>query len=142
MAVLRRHEWKTQGWLRLENISKLTHANWGIADLVSLLPDELRALIPTVVPEPPSGIVPAVASFASIAPDVMYIREVIYRIGAAPGHPVHACEYRDVDEDTGRVSLRYGVLLERSSGDEDIRVLELYTPDEIAEKIDCDEVSS
>ena len=73
-AVLRRHPWRKQGWLRLESLDELVGPAWTAADLMKLAKQfnpEVETLQAIMEPTPPMGIVPAAAAFDAIAPDVM-----------------------------------------------------------------------
>ena len=40
-------------------------------DLLELLPDDLREMVPVIEPPPPSGLIPLEPSFAAVAMDVV-----------------------------------------------------------------------
>ena len=63
-----------------------------MADLVALLPAKQRAWVPAIEPSPPSGLVPTMQSFGSIAADAMVIGGTVVRIGGGPTVPIHAIE--------------------------------------------------
>jgi hypothetical protein len=126
-SVLRKHPWRTTGWLRLESLAALFGNHWEMADLIGMVPASVQTLIPNMQPAPPSGIVPSAPSFDSIEDDVFLHRGIIVRIGATPGRVAHASEFQPAP---GRGS--FGLILARPApADTSVRVRMLATAQQL-----------
>ena len=123
-AVLRRHPWRKQGWLRLESLDELVGPAWTAADLMKLAKQfnpEVETLEAVMEPPPPMGVVPSAPAFDAIAPDVMLINGTHFAVGARPGGLAHALEYAEDGE------MRYGVIARAVRPGEPVPIVESLT---------------
>ena len=60
--------------------------DWGIQEVIDLMPDQLAQWVPNIVPLPAAGLVAAVPSFTLVAPGVVRSAEKVFVLGGAPGH--------------------------------------------------------
>ena len=126
-TILRRHPWRTTGWLRIESIAKLTDSQgWVMAELIKLLPASLASRIVPINPMPPSGLEPLYEEIVEVPHDVAYINGMVMPIFARAGHLSHALEYMEEGE------LKLGLILERPTETEPVKCTEILTGAELA----------
>ena len=127
-AIIRKHPWRSQGWLRLESLKTLVGDEWVIEDILELGKEtnpEIGKLMADIEPMPPSGLVPMEPSFDSIDRDVMLIHGVHYAVGATPEGISHGLEYTEDGETF------YALITAAVKPGAPVPVLELHSRDQM-----------